>query len=239
MARRHAGTGGRTPGADAPADTAGPEPALGRALHANALDSAAEQQAMAAFRAARVADTHEQAQTRNQDDWRPRRTAARRSVRTAIAVFVGGLTLGGVAIAAIGSPASSGSTRGDALGRRHPSSTAPEIPAAAPGDTAPSQPAGFVSRSRPPTARDIQAHCRAYPSVKGRGNALNSTAWQRFLTAAGREDNVAANCADRLSRTGTGNASKAIGKPSTGPAAEKRPADRNRHEPGTAPGPLR
>ncbi|MEV6024323.1 hypothetical protein [Streptomyces sp. NPDC052036] len=227
------------PGADGPADTTVLELALGRALRANALDDSAEQQAVAAFRAAREAGTQEQARTRRRDDWQPRRTVARRSAKTAVAVFVGSLALGGVAIAAIGSPRSAGSTQGDAPGRRHPSSSAPGSATRAPDNTAPSKAAGAVSPSRPPTAKDIQAHCRAYPSVKGRGNALNSVAWQRFLTAAGGEDHVAAFCAVHLSPTKTDNtdsaenadgadgadgarnaenAGKETGKPHTGPA---------------------
>ncbi|WP_345141618.1 hypothetical protein, partial [Streptomyces mexicanus] len=52
-------------------------------------------------------------------------------------------------------------------------------------------------RARPLTAQDTQAHCRAYPSVKDRGDALDSPAWRRFLEAAGGEDGVAAYCAAR------------------------------------------
>ncbi|MET8954686.1 hypothetical protein ACWEO4_00020 [Streptomyces sp. NPDC004393] len=216
--------------ADGSAETTVLELALGRALRANALDASAEQQAVAAFRAAREAGTQEQARTRRRDDWQPRRTAARRSVKTAIGVFVGSLTLGGVAIAAIGSPGSGGGTQGGDPGRRHPSPTAPGSATRAPEGTAPSRPAGALSPSRPPTAKDIQAHCRAYPSVKGRGNALDSAAWQRFLAAAGGEDHVAAFCADRLSPAktnaadsadgagNTGNTGKETGKPRTGPA---------------------
>ncbi|MGW2852282.1 hypothetical protein ACWDAZ_09645, partial [Streptomyces sp. NPDC001215] len=223
-ARRGVGTDGRLPGADGPADTTVLELALGRALRANALDASAEQQAVAAYRAAREAGTQEQARRRRRDDWQPRRTAARRSVKAAIGVFVGSLALGGVAIAAIGTPGSGGSTRGGDPGRRQPSPTAPESATRAPKGTAPSRPTGAVSPSRPPTAKDIQAHCRAYPSAKGRGNALHSAAWQRFLAAAGGEDHVAAFCAVQLSPAKTSdtdsadNAGKETGKPHTGPA---------------------
>ncbi|MGW1163066.1 hypothetical protein ACWD5Q_19130 [Streptomyces sp. NPDC002513] len=237
--RRRAGTGGRMPGADGPVDTDGLERALGRALRVHALDTSAEQQAMAAFRAAREAGVREQARTRRRDDWRPRGMSARRSVKAAIAVFVASLTLGGVAIAAIGSPGSAGNPRDDAPERRHPTPSVPQDSTSASDGTGPSRPTGSVSPSRPPTAKDMQAHCRAYPSVKGRGKALDSSAWQRFLTAAGGEDNVAAFCADLLSRTGRGapgtpgnanngdsannanTSGKATGKPSARPAGKE------------------
>ncbi|WP_344046180.1 hypothetical protein [Streptomyces thermoalcalitolerans] len=44
--------------------------ALGRALRAEALDTPAEQQALAAFRAARDSGIHRRTHTRQRDDWR-------------------------------------------------------------------------------------------------------------------------------------------------------------------------
>jgi hypothetical protein len=47
------------------------------------------------------------------------------------------------------------------------------------------------------TAADTEAQCRAYEDVEGRGKAMDATAWQRLVTAAGGERNVAAYCAAR------------------------------------------
>ncbi|MEU7381409.1 MULTISPECIES: hypothetical protein [unclassified Streptomyces] len=232
MDHRRAGTGGHGSGADDGTRAAALEPALRRALRAGALDTSAEQRAVAAFRAARAEGVHQRA--RRRDDWRSRHVPGRRSVRAAVAVLLAGLTFSGVAIAAIGSPESDGKVEDDGRVRRHPSPTAPQAPAPAPASapasatTAPSgsgsptpapsgpgsptpapAPAPSVTRYRPPTAKDIQAHCRAYPSVKGSGKALESTAWKRFIEAAGGEDNVEAYCADQLSQSGTGNAGNA------------------------------
>ncbi|WP_159024845.1 hypothetical protein [Streptomyces sp. CB01373] len=226
---RRAGTGGHGSGADDGSRAVALESALRRALRAGALDTSAEQRAVAAFRAARAEGVHQQARARRRDDWRSWHVLGRRSVRAAVAVLLAGLTFSGVAIAAIGSPESDGKAEDDGRVRRHPSSTAPQAtaPASTPASasTAPSgpgsptpapsagsgspAPAPSVTRDRPPTAKDILAHCRAYASVKGRGKALESTAWKRFVEAAGGEDNVDAYCADQLSQAGTGNAGNA------------------------------
>ncbi|MFD5469386.1 hypothetical protein [Streptomyces sp. NPDC127105] len=232
---RRAGTGGHGSGADDGTRAAALESALRRALRAGALDTSAEQRAVAAFRAARAEGVHQQARTRRRDDWRSRHVLGRRSVRAAVAVLLAGLTFSGVAIAAIGSPKSDGKAEDDGRARRHPSPTAPQAPApastpasapsagsgsptpapsAGSGSPTPAPSAGSgspapapsVTRDHPPTAKDILAHCRAYASVKGRGKALESTAWKRFVEAAGGEDNVDAYCADQLSQAGTGNA---------------------------------
>ncbi|MFJ4735044.1 hypothetical protein ACIP6V_22670 [Streptomyces sp. NPDC088770] len=215
---RRAGTGGHGSGADDGTRAAALESALRRALRAGSLDTSAEQRAVAAFRAARAEGVHQQARARRRDDWRSRHVLGRRSVRAAVAVLLAGLTFSGVAIAAIGSPESDRKAEDDGRVRRHPSPTAPRAPAPAStpasASTAPSgpgspTPAPSVTRDRPPTAKDILAHCRAYASVKGRGKALESTAWKRFVEAAGGEDNVDAYCADQLSQAGTGNAGNA------------------------------
>ncbi|MEU3346877.1 hypothetical protein ABZ723_18175 [Streptomyces sp. NPDC006700] len=229
MDHRRAGTGGHGSGADDDTRAAALEPALRRALSAGALDTSAEQRAVAAFRAARQEGVHRQARARRRDDWRSRRALGRRSVRAAVAALLAGLTFSGVAIAAIGSPTSGGKVEDDGPVRRHPSPTAPQAPAPAstpaPAATAPSGPGSptpvpSVTRDRPPTAKDIQAHCRAYASVKGRGKALESTAWKRFIEAAGGEDNVDAYCADLLSQDRTGNAGKDNGQPNSHSAGE-------------------
>ena len=59
-----------------------------------------------------------------------------------------------------------------------------------PPESAPGKP------DRPGTAKDTAAHCRAYERVRGRGKAMDSTAWQRLVTAAGGEENVTAYCAE-------------------------------------------
>ena len=62
---------------------------------------------------------------------------------------------------------------------------------------------------RPPRAQDTEARCRAYASVRGRGDALSATAWQGLVTAAGGEDKVEAYCAERLAEgTGTTDAQR-------------------------------
>ncbi|PZG85190.1 hypothetical protein C1I97_33700 [Streptomyces sp. NTH33] len=47
--------------------------------------------------------------------------------------------------------------------------------------------------------------------MKGSGKALESTAWQRFLAAAGGEGNVAAYCAEQLGRPRAGDPGRAEG----------------------------
>ncbi|MFF0458931.1 hypothetical protein [Streptomyces mexicanus] len=237
VSRPPRGTGTRARGTDEAVDVAALERALAGALHADALDAAARRQALAAFRAARDEGLHRAARTRGQDDWSPRR-AARRSLRAAVATCLAGLTLGGVSIAAIGLPGASGPAHGDAPAPRHAS------PAQAPGapepttDAVPPQRAASPTggpaaaadgrdRDRPPTAQDTQAHCRAYPSVKDRGDALDAPAWRRFLEAAGGEDGVAAYCAARSRPKGSPPGAGA-GRTAAAPA-DRGPAPRQTH----------
>jgi hypothetical protein len=56
---------------------------------------------------------------------------------------------------------------------------------------------------RPAAAGGTEADCRAYERLEGRGRALDATAWQRLVTAAGGAEHVEAHCADRPA-TGTG-----------------------------------
>ncbi|MFG2028809.1 hypothetical protein [Streptomyces sp. NPDC048825] len=51
------------------------------------------------------------------------------------------------------------------------------------------------SQQHPDTAKDLEAHCRAYERIKNRGHDLNATAWQRLVQAAGGKQQVAAYCA--------------------------------------------
>ncbi|MGV9994146.1 hypothetical protein [Streptomyces sp. NPDC003374] len=189
-----------------------PEVLLVAALREGALDAAAEQRAVEAFRAARAEGVHRAARAarpRRRDDWRPHRDRrVRRSVKTTLAVVLASLTLGGVAVAAIGSAGSphAGPDRGPR--------SSPSVRPSAEDDTSRARPTPAASSSgapaappapaRPDTAADTAAHCRAYEQVRGRGKALDATAWQRLVTAAGGEDEVAAYCARRLERTAAG-----------------------------------
>ncbi|MEU3611113.1 hypothetical protein ABZ725_02195 [Streptomyces sp. NPDC006872] len=157
----------------------------------DAVRDAGELRAVAAFRTARDAGALQAARTRRRDDWRPQaaRRHTARSLRTTLSVAVAGLALGGAAYAAIGS-----ATDGDGdAGRPEATATATasEARSAAPSG-APDAPVG---RERPANAKDTEAHCRAYENVRGTGKALDSTAWQRLVTAAGGEKNVPAYCA--------------------------------------------
>ncbi|MFE4752573.1 hypothetical protein ACFRIB_20240 [Streptomyces mirabilis] len=205
---------------------------LAAAVRGRADDAEAEAQALAAFRAARDDGAHA-ARTRRRDDWRPReQRRARRSLKAMFAVLLASVTLGGVAVAAIGSSSDNDNEDRGGAGNR-PTSSAPDrfasrsaqpdapgvADSSAPGTSARADPSGH-----PTQAQDIEAHCRAYASAKRRGNALNSAAWQRFITAAGGEDKVAAYCAEQLSDdTGSAKAKKPDGTPSPAATAAATP----------------
>lgn len=194
------------PGADAPQDfrTGAPSTAVDvllAAVRAHEVDSEREARAVAAFRAAREQGARG-ARTRRRDDWRPhlaRRSG--RSLRATLAALLASVTLGGVAVAAIG-VASNGD--GEEHGRGGPSSSAPErsgaAPSESPGATTPApeaSPSGAPS-DHPSQAQDTEAHCRAYEKVERRGQAMGATAWRHLIDAAGGEANVRAYCAGRL-----------------------------------------
>ncbi|MFG2511634.1 hypothetical protein [Streptomyces sp. NPDC048584] len=187
-------SGRRGPGAA----TAGPdlEALLAAALIREGVDAGAEQRAVAAFLAAREAGAHG-TRTRRRDDWRTRGgRLGRRSLKATLSVLIAGLTLSGVAVAGIGvvgGPSPDGPAR-DAGGTRTPSSGT-ATPSAG-GSAAPET--GSGRPGRPATAKDTEAHCRAYDRVRGRGKALDSTAWKRLVEAAGGAANVGAYCAERL-----------------------------------------
>ncbi|WP_329335493.1 hypothetical protein OG866_16600 [Streptomyces sp. NBC_00663] len=196
--RVHPGAGvpGRqgTNGAAGPGDADGLEKLLADAMRAHPFAGEGEQRAVAAFRAARDVGAH-RARTRRRDDWRPReRRGARRSLKTTLSVLVAGLTIGGVAFAAIGTSGPASHDSADPTPARQPHSTASEQAGATP-DTGTSAPS-----DRPVTAQDTEAHCRSYEKLQGRGNALDSAAWQRLIEAAGGEDQVAAYCARQLAQ---------------------------------------
>ncbi|MGW5210689.1 hypothetical protein ACWEQO_05580 [Streptomyces sp. NPDC004051] len=204
------------------------EALLVRALVREDVDHEAEQRAVAAFREARETGAHRTgALTRRRDDWRPReRRLGRFSVKATFSVLVVGLSLGGVAVAGIGADGPVTDGPGDE-GNRSPTTaptdtTAPaDVPA--PADTtapagAPASGSPSAGRSsgagadsspgsdpaapeRPARARDVEAHCRAYERVEGRGRALESVAWKRLVEAAGGAANIDAYCAERLRPT--------------------------------------
>jgi hypothetical protein len=150
-----------------------------------------------------------------------------RSLKATFAVLLASLTLGGVAAAAIGS---SSDDEPDDRGRSgtQPSSSAPDrsAPESAEPDVSGSSSA-HAPADHPSQAQDTEAHCRAYESVRGRGNALNSTAWQRLITAAGGEENVAAYCAEQLgedTEPTNGKTKKADSTPSAAATSAATPA---------------
>ncbi|MFI2430508.1 hypothetical protein [Streptomyces sp. NPDC018693] len=171
-----------------------------------ALDgSEGERRAVAAFRAARDAGTH-RARTRRRDDWRTReqRRAGRFSVKATLSVAVAGLTLGGVAVAAIGTAGSSDDVGGGS-GPARPGtsagvSSAPAEPSSAPASSSAPGPA---ATDRPGTAQDTEAQCAAYELVEGRGKAMDAAAWERLVAVAGGEEKVDAFCARQTPGTGT------------------------------------
>ncbi|MEU6176753.1 hypothetical protein [Streptomyces coeruleorubidus] len=185
-------------------DEAELEALLAAALIRDRIDAEAEQRAVTAFLAARDAGAH-RARTRRRDDWRPReRRHPGRSLKATLSVLLASLTLGGVAVAAIGSV---GSTDGaDGRGRPTAPTRAPGTPVGEPTGTAPGSVTGTAPGSasarpdRPAPARDTEARCRAYEQVDGRGKAMDATAWKRLVEAAGGEKNVTAYCAEQLAR---------------------------------------
>ncbi|MEU3508703.1 hypothetical protein ABZ733_12385 [Streptomyces longwoodensis] len=196
--RRCVHPGATASGAPGTGDRAGLEELLAVVLRAPGTGPSGgdgEQRAVAAFRAARDAGAH-RARTRRRDDWRQqgqRRTA--RSLRATLTVAVASLTLGGVAVAAIGT---AGSSADDAPGARP--TARPSAPAAASGGHPTADPAAPASApvlpARPATAKDTAARCRAYEKAgRKSGRSMEATAWQRLVAAAGGEDQVTAYCA--------------------------------------------
>ncbi|MFF3418112.1 hypothetical protein ACFYW9_25900 [Streptomyces sp. NPDC002698] len=211
MGERHVGDGAAFgPRVAPPADPGGGasplEGLLAAAVRGRADDREARTRAVAAFRAARDAGAHA-VRTRRRDDWRPKEQGRpSRSLRAVFAVLLAGLTLGGVAVAAIGPMSHDDAGQRDRAVAR-PSAGVPDRFPEAAAPVGPGAPGAFApggSVSRPPRDRDTEAHCRAYASVKGRGDALGARAWQRLVAAAGGEDRVEAFCAEQLAaRAGT------------------------------------
>ncbi|MCK8435306.1 hypothetical protein G3I77_20475 [Streptomyces sp. D2-8] len=165
------------------------------------VDAEAEQRAVAAFRAARDAGAP-RTRTRRRDDWRAReRRCLGRSLKTTLSLLLASLTLGGVAVAAIGVAGSSEDGTKDTPERRPAPSSAPRDPAGTPprGSHSPGTGSAPAHPDRPDTAQDTEAaHCRAYERAGRRGKAMEATSWQRLVAAAGGERNVTAYCAGQL-----------------------------------------
>ncbi|KPC59632.1 hypothetical protein ADL29_33885 [Streptomyces chattanoogensis] len=214
---RHGHPDGSMSGPGEVHDSATLETVLGAAIRTHRLDAEAEQRALAAFRAAAHGADGRRARTRRRDDWRPREErSVRRPARMTFGMVFAGLTLGGVAVAAVGSAGSSTGGAGTGRGTAHPSAVAPGRP----GGTASPSPSGRPGPTdRPSPAQDIEAHCRAYKQVEGRGKALDATAWQRLVAAAGGKDKVAAYCSEQLTRaTGAPSGPADTGRPGNGAA---------------------
>ncbi|WP_431998742.1 hypothetical protein [Streptomyces fungicidicus] len=183
------------------ADAAGLEALLAAALIREGVDAVAEQRAVAAFLAARASGARG-ARTRRRDDWRPRRRLGGHSLKATLTALVAGLTLSGVAVAGIGVTDSFPDRPREDVGRTETPSPGTTGPAAGVPTGPPESAPGKPDRSSG-TAKDTEAHCRAYERVQGRGKALDSTAWKRLTEAAGGAANVAAYCAERLQAAGT------------------------------------
>ncbi|NGO42000.1 hypothetical protein [Streptomyces ureilyticus] len=192
------------------------ETVLAAVLRGGDLAPEAEQRAVAAFRAARGGGAH-RARTRRRDDWRlPAERRTGRPVKTTFAAVFASLTLGGVAVAAIGSAGSSTGGGGADRKTAHPSVSAPARPG---GETSSASSGGAGPTDGSAAAQDTEAHCRAYEQVKDRGEALDATAWQQLVAAAGGEGKVAAYCAAQLARATTSpSRSGDTGKPGEGAA---------------------
>ncbi|MGW3209598.1 hypothetical protein [Streptomyces sp. NPDC001135] len=192
------------------------ETLLATVIRADHLDPEAEQRAVAAFRAAAHGTGARRARVRHRDDWRLRgERRVRRPLRMTFGVVFASLTLGGVAVAAIGSAGSSTDASGTGRGSAHPSA-APGRPGGAASSAASG---GTGPTDRPSRAQDTEAHCRAYEHVERRGRALDARAWQRLVAAAGGKDKVAAYCAEQLARrTAAPKGPAGTGKPGAGTA---------------------
>ncbi|MFE7898999.1 hypothetical protein ACFU3E_16040 [Streptomyces sp. NPDC057424] len=185
------------------------------------VDAEAEQRAVAAFRAARDAGAP-RTRTRRRDDWRARqRRHLGRSLKTTLSVLLASLTLGGVAVAAIGVAGSSEEGTKDTPGRPPAPSSAPRDPAEKPPRDSHSPGTGSATAhpDRPAPAQDTEAHCGAYERAGRRGNAMDATAWQRLVAAAGSERNVTAYCAGQRAEPKGGSGGPGNGDPAEGDGA--------------------
>ncbi|MFF4213656.1 hypothetical protein ACFYZE_30775 [Streptomyces sp. NPDC001796] len=202
---------------------------IGEALRQQPVDGRAEQAALAAFRSARTASDGV-VRTRRRDDWRPK-TRKQRWARGGALALAASTLLGGIAVASIG-VVDSAQHHAPKAGTSHSSLRPPRpalgeqgSPSTGPG-TAPT-----AAPSHPGTAKDIEAHCRAYERIKGRGHALSATAWQRLVRAAGGEQQVAGYCAQL-----TGPADDTTPAPTKAMKAKKAGKTKNANKTGTGQG---
>ncbi|MEU6260995.1 hypothetical protein [Streptomyces sp. NPDC047043] len=205
---------------------------IGEALRQQPVDDTAEQAAVAAFRSARTAGDHAP-RTRRADDWRPK-PQRQRWVRGGAIALVTSTVLGGIAFASIhatDTPPHNTLDPGTSHSSRLPTAHLPGeqgSPSAGPRTTPTAPP------HHPDTAKDVEAHCRAYEHIKNRGHVLDATAWRRLVQAAGGEQQVLAYCAqlpgaaDKTipSPTKTNKNGKGPGKPSAKAKPSKEPANR-------------
>ncbi|MFG2678549.1 hypothetical protein [Streptomyces sp. NPDC048392] len=227
MGARHGRGDGRDDGfRSARGDAPGAEALLAAALRGERADPEGERRAVAAFRAALAAEPGRAARTRRRDDWRPRGGRhAGRSLKTALSVLLASLTLGGVAYAAMGGGGTAAQDGGQDR-RRPPAATdgasvrPVATPPAAIADPVTTPPGASAPPDRPATARDAEARCRAYERLEGRGKALDATAWQRLVAAAGGEENVPAYCAEQGTGRPAPGRSHAAGNGAEGNGAE-------------------
>ncbi|MFF3325602.1 hypothetical protein [Streptomyces sp. NPDC002889] len=221
------------------------EPSLDELLAAAARPVAgtpeAGERALAAFRAARDAGALD-SPTRRRDDWRPRAPRLRAVwVKIGIGTVLGGVMLGGVAMAsgAIPTPFGEPSTgQSTAPGTSSGTSSGPaqQSASAAPSmSTAPTAPADKGTwGERPPTAKDVLAHCRAYKNQQRHGAAADSGLRQRLeAEAGGGPEAVTAYCARLLEgRTPGSSPEPARSKPANGkkpPAPTAAPRKPTKH----------
>lgn len=184
---------------------------------------ARQAEALAAFRAAREAGRRPRDVTRRGDDWRhrtwwgvrrPRGRAGRPSgpvrVLTALAVVaaVGGIT---VATGSGAIPLPFGPAHGPAhpvapgSGPGEPGGPGPMEPSTAPSAKDSGPRAGEAGESVPPGASEEEQSpaglCRAYERASGDGTAMDATAFQRLVAAAGGRSAVGDYC-ERIGEQG-------------------------------------
>ncbi|MET9330270.1 hypothetical protein ABZX78_03325 [Streptomyces cellulosae] len=194
-------------------DMARLEALLVAALVRDGGDAGAEQRAVAAFVAARESGAHG-ARTRRRDDWRAsRRRFGGRSLRATLGALAAGCALSGVAWAGIhaagvpdGGPSEEPRPTRSASASSSPA--VPVVPEASSGaagvpETPEASPSASATEAeddeergsgRAEPAGSVEAHCRAYERVAGRGRALEAPVWDRLVAAAGGAERVEAYC---------------------------------------------
>ncbi|NWF26491.1 hypothetical protein HW130_09425 [Streptomyces sp. PKU-EA00015] len=205
-------------------------PALDEVLAAAARPAPVEpepaERALAAFRAAR-AEGALSLPTRPEDDWRtapPPRIRAR-GLKVGIGALVAGVMFGGVAMAAGAIPVPFGEPPAQRPGPVPGAPSDGEPPPETVGEQAAPPTAGTSAApwgEHPPTAKDEEAHCRAYDKARRRNDAAVAGAMrERLEEAAGGPHAVAAYCDELLAESDAGPGSGGRGpKQSRPPAAD-------------------